>query len=143
MILWSSFIVNYNTAWYKCNRVWNYWFPNLFPNENTQILWWGKPFWKKPLCFLWPTGIPVTLLFFRAHYPATFSSEDALKTGKKLWASEDYSTFNDKLRTLWYNRSLDQNNSFWMECLWWNACGKNTKFNPPSLKKKTNKLYIS
>ena len=31
----------------------------------------------------------------RAHYPGTVSSSDAVATGKPLWASEDYSTFND------------------------------------------------
>lgn len=31
----------------------------------------------------------------RAHYPGTHSDADALATGKPLWASEDYSTYND------------------------------------------------
>ena len=30
-----------------------------------------------------------------AHYPGTNSSANATKSMKKLWASEDYSTFND------------------------------------------------
>ena len=30
-----------------------------------------------------------------AHYPGTVSSDNAPQTGKKLWASEDYSTYND------------------------------------------------
>ena len=29
------------------------------------------------------------------HYPGTVSTPDAIKTGKALWASEDYSTYND------------------------------------------------
>lgn len=32
---------------------------------------------------------------YRVHYPGTFSTESAVETGKQLWASEDYSTFND------------------------------------------------
>ena len=32
---------------------------------------------------------------FSAHYPGTTSSSDAVMTGKQLWASEDYSTYND------------------------------------------------
>lgn len=35
-----------------------------------------------------------------AHYPGTTSSANAIKTGKKLWASEDYSTFNDNIGKL-------------------------------------------
>jgi len=36
------------------------------------------------------------LLLYRAHYPGTKSDDNAVKTGKPLWASEDYSTFNDE-----------------------------------------------
>lgn len=32
---------------------------------------------------------------FRAHYPGTYSDEAAIATHKQLWASEDYSTYND------------------------------------------------
>ena len=32
-----------------------------------------------------------------AHYPGTYSDSSAFKTGKQLWASEDYSTFNDNI----------------------------------------------
>jgi len=35
----------------------------------------------------------------RAHYPGTKSDDNAVKTGKPLWASEDYSTFNDEVGT--------------------------------------------
>ena len=31
----------------------------------------------------------------RAHYPGTFSDTDAMATHKPLWASEDYSTYNN------------------------------------------------
>lgn len=33
---------------------------------------------------------------FSAHYPGTYSTVNASKSGKPLWASEDYSTFNNK-----------------------------------------------
>ena len=36
-------------------------------------------------------------LFIRCHYPKTNSSSEALETGKALWASEDYSTFNNDI----------------------------------------------
>ena len=35
------------------------------------------------------------LCFDSTHYPGTNSNSDAVKTGKQLWASEDYSTYND------------------------------------------------
>jgi len=34
-------------------------------------------------------------MLYRSHYTGTLSNNDALKTGKPLWASEDYSTYND------------------------------------------------
>nr|XP_005990152.2 PREDICTED: galactocerebrosidase isoform X2 [Latimeria chalumnae] len=44
-----------------------------------------------------------------AHYPGTLTVNDALKTGKKLWASEDYSTFNDQTGGGCWARILNQN----------------------------------
>uniref|UniRef100_A0AAQ4RBA6 Galactocerebrosidase n=1 Tax=Gasterosteus aculeatus aculeatus TaxID=481459 RepID=A0AAQ4RBA6_GASAC len=44
-----------------------------------------------------------------AHYPGTNSPEEALKTQKKLWASEDYSTFNDEVGGGCWARILNQN----------------------------------
>lgn len=32
---------------------------------------------------------------FSAHYPGTYSDSAAISTHKQLWASEDYSTYND------------------------------------------------
>lgn len=43
------------------------------------------------------------------HYPGTTSSADAIKTGKRLWASEDYSTFNDNIGAGCWARILNQN----------------------------------
>ncbi len=31
------------------------------------------------------------------HYPGTVAQKGAVKTGKRLWSSEDYSTFNDNV----------------------------------------------
>lgn len=31
----------------------------------------------------------------RVHYPGTVSPTDAINSNKTLWASEDYSTYND------------------------------------------------
>lgn len=51
----------------------------------------------------------VFLLAFRAHYPGTVTVTDALKSEKQLWASEDYSTFNDEVGGGCWARILNQN----------------------------------
>lgn len=45
----------------------------------------------------------------RAHYPGTTTVLDALKTQKKLWSSEDYSTFNNEVGGGCWARILNQN----------------------------------
>ncbi|XP_066541687.1 galactocerebrosidase [Hoplias malabaricus] len=44
-----------------------------------------------------------------AHYPGTTAVKSALMTGKKLWSSEDYSTFNDEVGGGCWARILNQN----------------------------------
>ncbi|XP_012708310.3 galactocerebrosidase isoform X2 [Fundulus heteroclitus] len=44
-----------------------------------------------------------------AHYPGTTTVPQALKTQKKLWSSEDYSTFNDEVGGGCWARILNQN----------------------------------
>ncbi|XP_067412454.1 galactocerebrosidase isoform X1 [Emydura macquarii macquarii] len=44
-----------------------------------------------------------------AHYPGTKTVSNALATKKKLWASEDYSTFNDEVGAGCWARILNQN----------------------------------
>ncbi|KAK7508505.1 hypothetical protein BaRGS_00000071 [Batillaria attramentaria] len=44
-----------------------------------------------------------------SHYPGTLSAESALETGKQLWASEDYSTFNDEVGGGCWARILNKN----------------------------------
>lgn len=44
-----------------------------------------------------------------AHYPGTMSSDDARRTGKPLWASEDFSTFNDDAGSGCWARILNRN----------------------------------
>ncbi|XP_077992029.1 galactocerebrosidase-like [Glandiceps talaboti] len=44
-----------------------------------------------------------------AHYPGTHTVADAIKTNKPLWASEDYSTFNDNVGGGCWARILNQN----------------------------------
>ncbi|XP_060918613.1 galactocerebrosidase isoform X2 [Labrus mixtus] len=44
-----------------------------------------------------------------AHYPGTTTVLDALKTQKKLWSSEDYSSFNDEVGGGCWARILNQN----------------------------------
>lgn len=43
------------------------------------------------------------------HYPGTTSSNASVKTNKPLWASEDYSTFNDNVGAGCWARILNQN----------------------------------
>ncbi|XP_041827503.1 galactocerebrosidase isoform X2 [Melanotaenia boesemani] len=43
------------------------------------------------------------------HYPGTITVDQALKTQKKLWSSEDYSTFNDEVGGGCWARILNQN----------------------------------
>lgn len=51
----------------------------------------------------------VVCVMFRAHYPGTVTVKDAVKTQKKLWSSEDYSTFNDEVGGGCWARILNQN----------------------------------
>ncbi|XP_028250515.1 galactocerebrosidase isoform X2 [Parambassis ranga] len=44
-----------------------------------------------------------------AHYPGTITVQNALKTQKQLWSSEDYSTFNDEVGGGCWARILNQN----------------------------------
>lgn len=51
----------------------------------------------------------VVCVTFRAHYPGTTTVKEALQTQKKLWSSEDYSTFNDEVGGGCWARILNQN----------------------------------
>ena len=51
----------------------------------------------------------VVRVMFRAHYPGTITVKEAVKTQKKLWSSEDYSTFNDEVGGGCWARILNQN----------------------------------
>ncbi|XP_046334130.2 galactocerebrosidase-like [Haliotis rufescens] len=57
------------------------------------------------------------------HYPGTFSDPSAMKTGKQLWASEDYSTFNDNVGGGCWGRILNMNyvNGNMTATISWNA----------------------
>uniref|UniRef100_A0A0B7AM96 galactosylceramidase n=1 Tax=Arion vulgaris TaxID=1028688 RepID=A0A0B7AM96_9EUPU len=56
------------------------------------------------------------------HYPGTWSSNEAYLTGNKLWASEDYSTFNDEVGSGCWARILNQNyvNGYMTATISWN-----------------------
>jgi len=56
------------------------------------------------------------------HYPGTNSTPEALKTGKPLWSSEDYSTFNDNVGAGCWARILNQNyvNGYMTSTISWN-----------------------
>ncbi|XP_056152027.1 galactocerebrosidase isoform X2 [Lampris incognitus] len=57
-----------------------------------------------------------------AHYPGTTTVMAALKTQKKLWSSEDYSTFNDEVGGGCWARILNQNyiNGLMTSTISWN-----------------------
>lgn len=59
------------------------------------------------------------------HYPGTQSSPEAKQTGKPLWASEDYSTFNDEVGGGCWARILNQNyvNGLMTSTISWNLIG--------------------
>lgn len=75
------------------------------------IFWMVDVFWSLILDVLWSLmlDVPDVLWCSRAHYPGTTSVLDALKTQKRLWSSEDYSTFNDKFGGGCWARILNQN----------------------------------
>ncbi|KAH9500900.1 hypothetical protein Btru_069153 [Bulinus truncatus] len=56
------------------------------------------------------------------HYPGTLTTQDAENTGKQLWASEDYSTFNDEVGGGCWARILNQNyvNGLMTSTISWN-----------------------
>ncbi|XP_055894492.1 galactocerebrosidase-like [Biomphalaria glabrata] len=59
------------------------------------------------------------------HYPGTYDSQDAYNTGKSLWASEDYSTYNDEIGGGCWARILNQNyvNGYMSSTISWNLIG--------------------
>jgi galactosylceramidase len=58
-----------------------------------------------------------------AHYPGTFTTQDALLTEKALWASEDWSTFNDDIGAGCWARLLNWNyvNGLMTSTISWNT----------------------
>ncbi len=57
-------------------------------------------------------------LYFSAHYPGTKSDTNAEASGKPLWASEDYSTFNNGVGSgCWARVSLIENNNTKCKCM--------------------------
>ncbi|XP_064601380.1 LOW QUALITY PROTEIN: galactocerebrosidase-like [Liolophura sinensis] len=60
--------------------------------------------------------------FIGAHYPGTVSAPASLQTGKQLWASEDYSTYNDNTGAGCWARLINQNyvNGMMSSTIAWN-----------------------
>lgn len=61
------------------------------------------------LIFLFHAKYSLFKILCRAHYPGTKTVPNALLTKKKLWSSEDYSTFNDEVGAGCWARILNQN----------------------------------
>ncbi len=53
-------------------------------------------------------------VLFSAHYPGTVSTDDAQKSDLPLWASEDYSTYNDDVGAGCWARVSSY--SLWAQC---------------------------
>eukprot|EP00916_Digyalum_oweni_P000785 GHVL01001555.1.p1 GENE.GHVL01001555.1~~GHVL01001555.1.p1 ORF type:complete len:477 (-),score=26.76 GHVL01001555.1:847-2277(-) len=51
----------------------------------------------------------ITSLTSRCHYPGSVTTDDALKTGKQLWSSEDFSTYNNETGGGCWARILNRN----------------------------------
>ncbi|CAH1784597.1 unnamed protein product, partial [Owenia fusiformis] len=62
------------------------------------------------------------ITYIGTHYPGTVSSNEAKMTGKQLWSSEDYSTFNDEVGGGCWARILNQNyvNGYMTATISWN-----------------------
>ncbi|XP_069140053.1 galactocerebrosidase-like isoform X2 [Argopecten irradians] len=60
--------------------------------------------------------------YIGVHYPGTTTTKAALATGKQLWSSEDYSTFNDNTGAGCWARILNQNfvNGYMTSTISWN-----------------------
>ncbi|XP_046548414.1 galactocerebrosidase-like isoform X2 [Haliotis rubra] len=60
--------------------------------------------------------------YIGTHYPGTLTTTAAMKTGKQLWSSEDFSTFNDNVGGGCWARILNQNyvNGYMTSTISWN-----------------------
>ncbi|XP_029645821.1 galactocerebrosidase [Octopus sinensis] len=60
--------------------------------------------------------------YIGVHYPGTVTTDKAMKTGRPLWSSEDYSTFNDNVGAGCWARILNQNyvNGYMTSTISWN-----------------------
>ncbi|GAB1605893.1 galactocerebrosidase-like [Argonauta hians] len=60
--------------------------------------------------------------YIGVHYPGTLTTDDAISTGRPLWSSEDYSTFNDNVGAGCWARILNQNyvNGYMTSTISWN-----------------------
>ena len=67
-------------------------------------------------------GLAAVTDIIGAHYPGTVSTAAALKTNKTLWASEDFSTYNDEVGGGCWARLLNQNyvNGYMTGTISWN-----------------------
>lgn len=110
--------------WYKYNKLWNVTAPpcSIFLYSTCGIRkksYFSFSVWRKSiipaictskLCFSLCTKCSFFLkILCRAHYPGTKTVQSAILTGKKLWSSEDYSTFNNDVGAGCWARILNQN----------------------------------
>lgn len=48
-------------------------------------------------CFYFQSTLSWYVFISRVHYPGVLSPDSAINSGKQLWSSEDYSSFNDEV----------------------------------------------
>ncbi|XP_071947149.1 galactocerebrosidase-like isoform X2 [Antedon mediterranea] len=65
--------------------------------------------WEISTDILQDTELAKAVDIIGIHYPGTKTTDDTLKTGKTIWSSEDYSTFNDEVGGGCWARILNQN----------------------------------
>ncbi|XP_045189275.2 galactocerebrosidase-like isoform X2 [Mercenaria mercenaria] len=65
--------------------------------------------WKISEDILKDPELAAAVEYIGSHYPGTITTKEAIQTGKPLWASEDYSTFNDLVGGGCWARILNQN----------------------------------
>uniref|UniRef100_A0A9J7YWG1 Galactocerebrosidase n=1 Tax=Cyprinus carpio carpio TaxID=630221 RepID=A0A9J7YWG1_CYPCA len=106
-------------GWVGEGTQWPYFFPNVTADYVVSWIYGAKQHHNLDIDYIgiWnerkydPVYIKVNelILLYSVHYPGTKTVKEALLTEKKLWSSEDYSTFNDDIGAGCWARILNQN----------------------------------
>uniref|UniRef100_A0A8C2PQY3 Galactocerebrosidase n=1 Tax=Cyprinus carpio TaxID=7962 RepID=A0A8C2PQY3_CYPCA len=107
-------------GWVGEGTQWPYFFPNVTADYVVSWIYGAKQHHNLDIDYIgiWnerkydPVYIKLCVLkysLYSVHYPGTKTVKEALLTEKKLWSSEDYSTFNDDIGAGCWARILNQN----------------------------------